>query len=76
MTFPTKSLHLFFARHQVFFLVGCKVSLDTLCLTMCPGAEVAASGKVKEIRAQQVSTDKEESRIKKIEILQLRSQAL
>ena len=43
---------------------------------MCPGTEVAASGKVKEIRAQQVSTDKEESRIKKIEILQLRSQAL
>ena len=41
---------------------------------MCPEAEVAASGKVKEIKTQQVSTNKEENRIKKIEILQLCSQ--
>ena len=38
---------------------------------MCPEAEVAASGKVKEIKSQEVSTDKEEKRIKKIEFLQL-----
>ena len=41
---------------------------------MCPGAEVAASGKVKEIKTQQVSTDKEENRIKKIDFLHLCSQ--